>query len=282
MIKFELKNQTNPEFFSFKVELDSRLSTIIKEPLKVRFTPLSGIGGWETTVEPGCWTSWNGGVCSRWNIEVLDHSNRLLFERTYNSLYDGSEIDKFFNIFCKMFPNSRGIVIGSHDGSWGHWVQSVIDNETECIIVEGSEVQYTNLSEYYSERDNCILVNEIVTTDGQDVEWYSGGDGYTDSVVLDIHSKFLKDEPLKKYSRKSIGINDLIEKYGYEDLDWIHTDVEGYDSDLIMALKYHPRMIVFENEHVISLGKYQSLIDHLKNLSYTIIEFGIDTIAIRE
>jgi FkbM family methyltransferase len=282
MIKFELKNQTNPEFFSFRVELDPRLEKIIKDPLKIKFLPISKTEGWETLISPGQWTSWNGGVCSRWDIEIRDFYDRLLFQRTYDSLYDGSEIDKFFNLFCKMNPNSKGIVIGSHDGTWGHWVQSVLNKETECIIVEGSKDQYNKLEKTYGEKENCILINEIISSDGGEVEWYSGGDGYTDSLILDIHRKFLKGEDPKRNTRKSVDINELIENYNYQDFDWLHTDVEGYDSDLIMSLKYHPRMIVFENEHVISLGKYSPLIDRLDELGYSIIEFGIDTIAIRE
>ena len=145
MIHFELHNQQNPELFTFKVELDEALKSIVKGPLIVKFTPISNKGGWETFITPGNWVSWNGGGCSRWDIVIMDINRNVIFTRKYNSLYDGGELDKFFSFYCKLNKNTKGIVIGAHNGEWGHWTQPVLDKDTECIIIEGSKPQFEKL-----------------------------------------------------------------------------------------------------------------------------------------
>ena len=282
MINFVLHNQQNPELFTFKIELDDKLKTIIKEPLIVRFDTISGDKEWETHITPGGWASWNGGGCSRWNITVMDSNRNIILTREYNSLYDGGELDKFFSLYCKLNKNTKGIVIGAHDGEWGHWTQPVIDNDTQCLIIEGSLPQFKNLEKNYNNKNNCILINEIVTTDGQDVEWYTGGDGYTDSVIKEVNQRFLDDEEITTEIRKTKSINDLIEEYNYQDYDWLHTDIEGYDAELIMGLKYLPKFIIFENEHSKFIGTYDKVYNYLSDLNYEIIEYGIDTLAIKK
>ena len=281
MIHFKLHNQQNPELFTFKIELDPALALIIKEPLIVHFNDLAG-GGWETQLLPGHWSEWNGGGNSRWNITVMDQQRNVIFTREYNSLYDGGDLDKFFNFYCKYNKNTKGIVIGSHNGVWGHWVQSVRDQDTDCIIIEGSEPQLKELQKNYDGLANCALVNEIVTVDGGLIEWHTGGAGYTDSVVKQVNQRFLKDEEILTEKRQSVSINELIESNNYQEYDWLHTDIEGYDAELIMGLKYLPKFIIFENEHAKFINTYQPCIDYLQSLNYKIIEFGIDTLAIKQ
>jgi len=281
MIKFELHNQQNPELFTFKVELDEKLNTIIKEPLIVKFSTISNDGGWEIKLNPGNWASWNGGGCSRWNIIVMDSNRNILFTREYNSLYDGSDLDKVFSLYCKLNKNTKGIVVGAHNGEWGHWTQPVLDKDTECLIIEGSKPQFDKLVKNYEKYHNCTLINEIVTIDGSDVEWYTGGEGYTDSIIKQVNQRFLKEEEIKTELRKSVSINDLIEKHGYQDYDWLHTDIEGYDAEFIMGLKYLPKFIIFENEHSKFINTYSKVYEYLSDLKYEIIEYGIDTLAVK-
>lgn len=288
MIYFEFKNRIatpeSPELFTFKVELDPKLQNILKEHLIVKFCTIgkNNSEGWETKITPGCWVEWNGGGNSRWNVIVMDSNKNILFTREYNSLYDGSDLDKAFDLYCKINKQTKGIVIGSHDGLWGHWVQSVRDNETECLIIEGSTPQFIKLTENYSEYKNCTLINEIVTVKGGPVEWHTGGEGFTDSIHKDVNLKFLKNEEVKTEIKNSVSINDLIEKYNYQNYDWLHTDIEGYDAELIMGLKYLPKFIVFENEHSKTLGTYIPVKKYLEHLNYNVIEIGIDTLAVKQ
>lgn len=282
MIDFEYKNQTNPELFTFKVTVNGIFKEIYDKPLNVKFYSMDG-DGWETQVLSGHWCQWNGGFNSRWNVQIEDDNGNILYDKKYNSIEDGSILDKAFTWFNKINKNTKGIVIGSHDGSWGHWVQSVLDGETESIIIEGSEKQYKKLLKNYGNLNNTNCLNRIITTDGKDVTWYVGGDGFTDSVKKDIKKTFFtNDNEIIEEVKSTYSINQLIIDYNYQDFDWLHTDLEGYDCELIMSLNYLPKLIIFENEHCKKINTYDDCIRFLKDNNYFIYEHGIDTMAIKK
>jgi len=279
MINFEFDNEQN----NYKVTFDSDLRYIFNDlnDIFVKFTTLGGEETWDNPVIFGNWYSWHGGGTLRWNIEVYSKSQGIIFEKKYNSLYDGDKIEKLFTIFCKKNKNTKGLVVGSHNGNWGHWVQPVIDGDTECIIVEGSKKQYSQLEKTYSGFSNCILINQILTVDGNPVEWYTGGMGFTDSVRKSTLESCLEEKEINKEYKETKNVNELITENNYQDFNWLHTDVEGYDAELIMGLKYLPELIVFENMHIKKNGEYDKLINYLRSKSYKIIEFGIDSVAIK-
>lgn len=282
MINIEFLTK-NPDDNQYRVTLAGNAKFLMKDydDLYFKFYNIGEGTVWEHKAIPGNWVTWNGGGCLRFNIELYSKSKGKIFTREYNSLTDGDDLEKAFTLFCLLNKNSKGIVIGSHDGTWGHWVQSVRDKKTECIIVEGSEKQFNKLKENYENFDNCILLNDIVSDDGKDVVWNTFDRGYTDSIVVDVPLKFGSEEQIKREQRSTISINDLIEKYQYEDFDWLHTDVEGYDARLIKALKYFPKMIVFESMHIKENFEHVTLHSFLVQNGYDIIEFDGDTLAIK-
>jgi len=73
----------------------------------------------------------------------------------------------------------------------------------------------------------------------------------------------------------------LIEQYNYQDFDWLHTDLEGYDAKLIMSLKYFPKLIIFENSHIKDDYAYILLQEFLTKKGYHLIEIHGDTLAVR-
>lgn len=270
----------------YRVTLDRNLELLFKDydDLYVRFTNIDGSKSWEHKAIPGNWIEWNGGGCLRYNIELYSKEKGVLYTREYNSLIDGDDLERAFTLFCLLNKNSKGIVIGSHDGTWGHWVQSVLDKTTECLIVEGSEKQFKKLENNYKHFENCTLINDIISDNGESVVWHTFDQGFTDSIISDVPLKFVDDgdeNKVTKEIRETTSINDLIEKYSYQDFDWLHTDLEGYDAKLIRALKYLPRMIVFENVHIKENWEHPILHGFLVQNGYDIIEFDGDTLAIK-
>lgn len=272
----------------FKVSLDSEFYAIYPNELKIKFYhyPLECGSqyfdrnpNWEINLLPGSWGLWKSGGCNRCDIRVYTQEGKHLFTRKWNALIDGGKIEKALNLYCKINQNCKGIIIGSHDGEWGHWVDPVREMGVECLIIEGSEKQYDKLKENYLIYTNCTLLNDIVTVDGEEITWYYTKEGYSDSVVSGINEKFNHTSDVYEQNRKSRSINEIIETYGYENFNFLHLDLEGYDTDLIMGLEYFPEIIIFENEHCKVDGKYNIAIDFLKQKGYTIIEEGIDTLA---
>jgi len=265
----------------FRVELNAFTSSIIGENrnLKARFCRLGCEDYWEHDISPGVWVTFNTGYNTVCNIQLIC-DDEIVYEHKFDFLLYGSDLEKFFNLYCKINKNTKGIVVGSHDGTFGHWIFSVLDRETSAIMIEGSEEQYIKLKKLYGHLENCQLINEVVSKDGQDVVWYTGGVGYTDSIIPEVPNKFLKLNEINSEIKKTKTLNEIIENYKYEEYDWLHTDVEGYDAQLIMSLKYFPKLIIFENDHIKDNEDYNLLCDFLKSKNYVITDFDGDTLAI--
>ena len=279
----ELRNE-------YKITLDPLLARIHPGDLKIKFNHLpqeNPEGGfrapsnWETNIPPGHQVTWKSGGCGRCDISVYTQEGIHIFTKRWDAILDGDKLEKAFSIFCKTNPGCKGIVIGSHDGEWGHWVDPVREMGVECLIIEGGKQQFSKLEKNYSKYPNCTLLNHIVTVGGEDVTWYTTHHGYSDSVIPGINEKFNGVDEILQETHPSRPINEIIREYGYEDFDFLHLDLEGYDTDLIMGLEYFPRIIVFENEHVKEAGKYESAINFLREKGYNILDGGIDTLAVR-
>ena len=285
-----IKTNEGKESNEFRIDLDPALALIYPGKFKVKFShfpienPEGEFGsnlGWETDIIPGGWATWRSGACPRCDISLYTQDGDHLFTRRWNSILDGGKIEKAFSLFIKANPGCKGIVIGPHDGEWGHWVDPVRNMGVECLLIEGSEKQFNKLKKNYSELPNCTFLNHIVTVKGEDVTWYTTDGGYTDSVVLEVSEKYVSGKEISSETKPSRAVNELIEEQGYTDLDFLHLDLEGYDTDLIMGLKYLPRMIVFENNHCKDMGKYDEARNYLERKGYSIVEEGIDTLAIK-
>ena len=282
--------QTNKGEFKndYKVILSHELSAIYPGGFKVKFNhipledPKNGFNAfsnYEINTTPGRWATWRSGGCTRCDINIYTDKGDHILTRKWESAIDGDDIEKAFSIFCSVNPGCKGIIIGSHDGEWGHWVDSVRNKRVECLIIEGSNKQFKELSKNYSKYSNCTLINTIVSTDGKDVTWYTTKEGYSDSIVPGISEKFNPSHRVFEAPKPTTEINHIIEDHDYQDFDFLHLDLEGYDTNIIMALKYLPKLIVFENEHCKELGNYDDTIRYLKSKGYSIIERGIDTLA---
>lgn len=286
-----LKVNEGEESNEFRVDLDPTLALIYPGKFRIKFShfpienPEEEFGsnkGWETNIPPGGWATWNSGnSCPRCDISIYTQDGIHLFTRRWNSILDGGKIDKAFSLFVKANPGCKGIIIGPHDGEWGHWVDPVRDMGVECLLIEGSKKQFDKLKEKYFELPNCTFLNHIITVNGEDVTWHTTDNGWMDSIILEVSKKCASGGEIISETKPSKAINELIEEQGYTDYDFLHLDLEGYDTDLIMGLRYLPRMIVFENNHCKAMGKYDKARNYLEREGYSIIEEGGDTLAIK-
>jgi|LakMenE18May11ns_1017448.scaffolds.fasta_scaffold9812501_1 hypothetical protein len=278
MIDISYERSTNET----KVQVSS-ISTLPPEdfPLTALFAKtITGEFGWETKILPGHWCTWKGGSTGQWDTTITTARGKTIAGNKFNVELDGDFIEKSLWYFVKNKPHSKGMVIGSHDGSFGHWVYPVFQGLTDAILIEGSLAQYDKVSKNYETNSNVKCIHQIVTTDGSDVEWFEGGEGYTDTVVKSVIDKFLNDSQVTKTNRSSISINELIKNEADGELDWIHFDVEGYDADLIMAMEYRPTIIIFETMHF-SVDKFNELKRWFAAFGYQLHEDSMDAIAIR-
>ena len=265
-----------------KVEI-SKLD-VIKEhlPLKIQFKNIiTDEIHYETELKDYYWAEWCG---SELITDVLIYSSNgtLLHEYKWDVTINGDIHEKMLWFYLKARQlnglKSNGLVIGSHDGRNGHWIYPVKYKLTDATLVDGSDKQYVELTQNYKNNSNIETLNTIVTTDGSDVEWYQGGEGYTDTIVPSFINSWLESSEIIKSYRKSVSINDLMKDKNY---DWLHLDVEGIDGDLILTLENKPNVIIYESMNLDKIMEAKLNLWFVEN-SYETIECNGNTIAIKK
>jgi hypothetical protein len=166
---------------------------------------------------------------------IYDNKNNLIYKKLWDVLDHGNFI--YQKLWLTLLQNTykekknSGLVVGTHNGEFGEWVPIIINNLSTVQLVEASDKQFYVLSENYKFLPNVTLLHELVTTDGEECLFYEGGKGYTNSVLKRV-IEYWETEPINETKRTSVKFSDLIT----EDINWIHTDVEGLDPELLMSL----------------------------------------------
>ena len=214
------------------------------------------------------------------DVELRDSKNTIVYTKKWDIMEHGNHFYKSLWIYNKSLISNgkfpKGLVIGTHDGEFGEWVPIVLKNECQVVLVEASDKQFGVLDKNYGNRSLVTLVNDLVTPNGGEVEFFEGGEGYTNTIVEDVIRHWEKEE-IKSTKRDSISITDLIlEKCGGQ-IDWLHLDVEGLDSQLIMGIDtekvFLPNFVIFE-DYNLSQDKKDEIYSWLFNQGYDIYSEG--------
>jgi len=245
----------NIDYSNKKIRVETKgVSTLFKLPLKLSIrSQVNGKEIWTCKLNDNWWAEFKNNEMN--DTLIHDANGQLVTFKQWDVRYHGSELYKTFYYYCveitKEGRRPTGIAVGTHDGLFGEWVPCVIKNITDAILVEGSEKQFNSLKENLGDLMNVNLVNSIVSYDGQPVEFFEGGLGYTNSIVENVIRKW-ETEEIKSSVRESVTIESLIDKLTLESIDWIHTDVEGYDSKILMSMPDHllPKLVMFEHENM--------------------------------
>ena len=202
---------------------------------------------YEVFLNPNAWAHWRGAELIT-DILIYDSTGQLILEKKWDVTEFGDSVEKDLWYYLKGRQNkglkSKGLVIGTHDGRNGHWIYPIQHGLSQATLIDGSDKQYVELQKNYYKNPFVETKNLIVTTDGSDVEWYQGGEGYTDTVVKELIEAWIVNDTITKTHRPSVSINQLMNEEQY---DWLHLDVEGIDGDLILALEQRPNVIIYES-----------------------------------
>jgi len=251
------------------IKIDTKeVSKLYNLPLKIEITThVSKKIQWDCEVGDNSWATFSND--SIFDVVIKDTNNNTIINREFNVLEDGSYLDKALYLYCLNLENAQGLAIGSHDGEFGEWVCPTLDNLTKTTLVEASTPQFTKLTENYKDFSNVDLIQNLVTTDGSQVEFFEGGKGYTNSVKENVIRSWEKEE-ISSNLRESISINDLINQISpNKKLDWLHLDIEGYDAEILKAINVDllPNFIIFEHNNLLMEDKLR-LENYLIDLGY--------------
>jgi hypothetical protein len=245
----------NIDYLNKKIKVETKnVSKFFKLPLKLSIK--SHVGKhevWSTQLNDNWWAEFPNNEVN--DVVISDGDGKIITERKWDVIKDGDELYKTLYYYCKSIyntgRNAKGIAIGTHDGLFGEWVPSVLDNITNAILVEASTPQFKRLKDNFSNLNNVEFINSLVSVDGKPIKFFEGGLGYTNSVVERVIKSWEKEE-IQSSIKESIAIKDLINNSFDGSIDWLHTDVEGYDVDLIKSIPTEklPNLIIFEHENL--------------------------------
>jgi hypothetical protein len=230
---------------------------------------------WQTNLNSHMWAAYPNTEMN--DVVVNDAKGNFIYQYRWDVIQHGSIFYKSLWLYCKSLINKgikpKGLVIGTHDGEFGEWVPLVRNFMSDMVLVEGSEKQFNVLKNNYEGKQGVTLVNNLVTTDGSDIEFYEGGAGYTNTVIKRVIEYWEKEE-IHSTKRSSISINNLIFDHFSafsKKLDWLHLDVEGLDAKLLLSIDSDklPDFIIYEDFNLDTDEKNQ-LVNYLKDNGYNL------------
>jgi hypothetical protein len=285
MISFEFTkpNEIHSEG-NTKITVDYNTSTYYDEkqfPLHLIYKTLMGEVAWSIELFPGWFSEYS--LISNTTIEIIDSLGNKLFEWKWDPFIHGDYAHQYFEIWALNNRGSNGIAIGTHNGMTGEWVGPINKGLLKSTLVEASDIQFKDLVKYYKDKKWINCFQSLITTDGSDVIFYEGGNGFTNSLSKDIIEKHISVEEITTTIKQSKSINDLIiESSERGKVKWLHIDVEGMDGELIYAINDDllPELLLFESLHMEN-EYYDNLCNYLTNKGYLITKSGWNTICIK-
>ena len=283
MISFEYTrpNEIHSEG-NTKITVDYNASTYYDEkqfPLHLIYKTLMGEVAWSVELLPGWFSEYS--MISNTTIEIIDSLGNKLFEWKWDPFIHGDYAHQYFEIWSLNNRGSNGIAIGTHNGMTGEWVGPVNKGLLKATLVEASDIQFKDLLKYYKDKSWINCVKSLITTDGKDIVFYEGGNGFTNSLSKDIIEKHMRAEQITQTIKPSKSINDLIlESSERGKVKWLHIDVEGMDGELIHSINDDllPDLLLFESLHM-EEEYYNNLSQYLAEKGYSVTKSGWNTIC---
>lgn len=182
--------------------------------------------------------------------EVRNSKGDILLKWEWNAFLHGDVCHQEFYLWALENRGSKGIAIGTHDGTAGEWVDPVIEGLLGAVLVEPSEMQFSVLSHIYGDRPFVNIEQALVTDDGAEVTFYEGVSdrGHTNSINKEHLLKY--SDNIKETKMPSVTIGHLVQKHGISGNWWLHIDAEDFDDRLIFSISDDclPSCIIFEHE----------------------------------
>ena len=231
------------------------LSENFSYPLNVYFTTKNKII-WETTLYQS--NTWCSLPDSRnLNVRIIDNNGELIYNKPWVLCSESDICELEFIKWCqdyffKTSKKPKGIVIGTHDGSHGEWVESYKQNLIgNTLLIEPNIKPFNQLVSNY-QHDNIFQYKNVVVSDSDNfVEFFTDSNRNSESSSLLLNNLLKNNGNHSSYLIKSITPNKLLDNF---ECDWLHIDAEGYDAELILLLSNshlnNLKFIIWEHIHL--------------------------------
>ena len=214
-------------------------------------------------------------------IEISTANGCKLLQWDWNTFEHGDICHQLFYMWALENRGSKGIAIGTHDGTCGEWVGPVNEGMLNAVLVEPSDKQLSILKEIYGNKPWIKIEQTLVTTDGTDVIFYEGGEGHVNSVNKEHILNYTND--VRETKMTSVTIEDIVKRHDIDGKWWLHIDAEDLDDKLILSLidENLPDCIIFEHEQL-DEERTTAIERWLKDRSYSIKKSYRNTICIKK
>ena len=249
-------------------------------PVKVFFTTKSGIIIWSIIINHN--NTWCALPSSRGlDVRVIDNNGNLILNHVWDENIYSDICELKFLKWCRFFISQenkkpKGIVIGSHNGLTGEWVNA---NNKDLIgstmLIEPNEKPFQQLVTKYQNDSKFTFKNFLVTETGGFIDFYTNEneDSETSSILNHHFKKWYSKVITKKVFSKKI--DELLIEFTP---DWLHIDVEGLDAKLLLSasndLLSKVKFIIWEDMHLTD-EETTLLTDKLKNINFNVF-FGYE------
>jgi len=272
----------------WKIEIDQKISYVLEErkfPLKLKIRNYYGKKLlWETDLFPGTWASWNSPKNTELILETKDGDT--LKEVPYNRLKYRDIVDDVFYYYIISRNLKKGIVLGAGAGTYGEWVDPVLNSLTSALLVEPGSYEFSELTKLFSNNSNVKLINKGVDVESGTKTFWVSSTGNISSLDKNVSLKYVGDDCLTPVEMEFISMNDLVlQEFPDLDLDWVRLDVEGADSRIIFSINPEilQRIQYLQYEHInITEDEKIETNRYLESLGFTVYIVGIDMVAMRE
>lgn len=186
------------------------------------------------------------------------------------------------------------IQVGSNIGnSPSDFLYNNINPNCKYIMIEPVPYLFKQLIENYKSYKNIIFLNIAISNYNGYIDLYfpSEKNDFTKLVDWSLGLGSTNKEHISTFVPKCIvdkisveckTLNTLIKEYNITDLEYLYTDTEGHDYDILMDLDLlciRPKNIIFENKHMDgpkhvldtnNAPRYFNLLNHFKEYGYDI------------
>jgi len=211
----------------------------------------------------------------------MDYSDLKLFGKKVN-LPDPKQV-KIINII-DIFPGREGlkfIEVGANDGCYNDPVNAWVKKyHWKGVLIEPVPSAFKDLMGNYRGVPNIFFENvAICNNNNKPQSFYIP----KSSKVASLNSKHPPMKKVKQVMIDTMTLNAVVEKYCFEDFNFLTIDAEGYDFNVLQSLdfnRYKPEIIHYEHRH---LGESkEDCEEYLYSYGYKLYFNKNNTVALRK
>lgn len=169
----------------------------------------------------------------------------------------------------------RIVQVGSNRGNDDlfHHLNLNYDELEFILLVEANSLHIEELKNCYSKYDNLLVENVAIKpsshSNNEMTIYYNTNDGpgyetaSCNITHIHKHSQYYNGGEIKSFTIPCLTLEQLLDKYNIEELDWLLLDIEGIDAEIVLDFdwkKYQIKRVEIEHLH---LGENAQVIEKM-------------------